>query len=277
MTVLPVMVKVQSTSRVSLNDRFTGLMKSRVDDRYVNEHPRNEHPTHHQKQYQQKQQQYHQQQQQPPQGYHRPTAITDIPKHRRQRATERYDDHSPIQQRNRYNVHNRVGQKNFPGRVRKKYTSFWDTDRQGNSDYDYRPIAATSNYRNRSQYSRYRYGRSFQTPYQRTGFGHPLDRLQRYRVTERTQRNKNVAPDRRWGYGQHGYRNKVHGNRNVLDRDLDRYMRRSNRYNRTKLDDDMDSYMSHTKHHLDRSIDEYMSNGKKTRKIRVQTSKQNGN
>ena len=79
MTVLPALVKV-STSRVSLNDRFTGLMKSRAQppppppsSHYYSKAPSSGHNS-------------------------RPTANTDTLKARRQRAVERYD-HPPSQQR----------------------------------------------------------------------------------------------------------------------------------------------------------------------------------
>jgi len=59
-------------------------------------------------------------------------------------------------------------------------------------------------------------------------------------------------------------------NRNVLDRDLDQYMRKSQRFNKDQLDQDIDQYMSRSKHYLDQSIDQYMKDAKKFRRIKLQ-------
>lgn len=89
MTVLPVL-KVHSTSRVSLNDRFTDLMKSRASETN-NYHGGRSYHINDDYNHQQSKSQSHFTN--PSTSYNnRTTASTDTMKNRRQRAVERYEN-----------------------------------------------------------------------------------------------------------------------------------------------------------------------------------------
>jgi len=245
MTVLPMSFKVPSTSRVSLNDRFTGLMKSRASSDYHRKSSRNTVPV---------TDRYSQ-------NY--PTAKRSEPLYsRRDRAVERYPENERPVQRSRHNVHQRVGQRNFPGRIRKKYNSYWETERARTRLNDFRGARY-------SKFGRQRPYRPTRQVLRRSNFGHPLDRMQEtQRYEKRPARNFRSYKQTNTGRRRNNFRfGNNDRNRNVLDRDLDQYMMKSNRYNKSRLDDDIDQYMSKSKKGLDRSIDEYMKDARKMQKM----------
>lgn len=211
MTVFPEVIKVQSTSKVSLNDRFTSLMKTRKS--------------------------------QAKKPSHEPSR-ENVQSSRRSRLVERLPPRRNSPPRYRQNIHNRVGPKNFPGRIRKRY-SFWDRERKA---------------------PRRTFPRS-RTPYYKFRSGHPLDRVQK----PQSGRPHNFRYRKPQHTDKYGRFKQMRVNRRGLDRDMDEYMNKSSKYNREKLDQDMEYYMSKSKGYLDKSIDEYMTNAKKFRPKRAET------
>jgi len=245
---------IQSTSKVSLNSRFTQMMNKRKpsNEEFIRPTLKSERAVRY------------------------GTLLSDFHPTRDDRIT------AEAIQRNGRSLKSRLGRPNRSSSSPAKRYSFWDNDK-----YEKRTsgnFARTMKRTNDRGWS----GRPWTNPSGRfrnnrdgASQGHPLDPLnynserrlifskKRTFNPRRTYRsNRNFGGYRRRPYttgrGYRGGANTIYrGNneRNLqskLDSDLQNYFSKSSNFAKRQLDDEIDVYMMNTKHYLDKSIDEYM-------------------
>jgi len=245
---------IQSTSKVSLNSRFTQMMNKRKpsNEEFIRPTSKSERAVRY------------------------GTLLSDFHPTRDDRITA-----EPIQ-RNGRSLKSRLGKPNRSSSSPAKRYSFWDNDKyeKRTSGNFARTMKRTSErgWSGRPWTSRFRKNRDGANQ------GHPLDPLnynserQLIFSKKRTFNPRRTYRPNRSTFGSYrrkpynfgrGYRGGGNTNNTIyrrnernlqskLDSDLQNYFSKSSNFAKRQLDDEIDVYMMNTKHYLDKSIDEYM-------------------
>jgi len=259
------MIKISSTSTLSLNSRFTDMMDKRsksgkagrkavFDSDYEDLDDE-------------------------------PVVKTERAVHYGSRDDDYHEPRSYRSYRQKFNrLRGRIGRPNSQRDQKSKRYSYWedrqeerrrpriDDRRRGNYGYEWDKTFKRTDPRvwKRSRRDRNR----------RYDGGHPLDplnyqteeRIVHYKRNRGGNRHNNYRHRNRYNYRRsyrRQYRNNrnsspdrrssVRGDRRSLDDDLDSYFSQSERHSRKRLDSDLDGYMKKSKKGLDKTIDQYMS------------------